>query len=62
MEVYKTNLTGTVNVTRAIMPYFRAKNAGMVVFMGSYSGWVGDIGATPYCASKFALEGQYTPQ
>lgn len=57
MEVYKTNLIGTVNVTRAIMPHFRAKKSGMVVFMGSQSGWVGDVGATPYCATKFALEG-----
>ncbi|KAF2868645.1 short-chain oxidoreductase [Massariosphaeria phaeospora] len=59
MEVYKTNLIGTVNVTRAIMPHFRARNAAMVVFMGSMSGWVGNIGATSYCASEFALEGVF---
>ena len=57
MEVYKTNLIGPANITRAILPHFRAKKSGVVVFMGSQSGWFGDAWASAYCASKFALEG-----
>ncbi|KAF2645494.1 NAD(P)-binding protein [Massarina eburnea CBS 473.64] len=56
-EVYRTNVVGTVNVTRAIMPHFTEKKVGTVVFMGSYVGVVSDLGATPYNATKFALEG-----
>lgn len=52
-------MVGAVNVTRAIMPHFREKKGGVVVFMGSQSGWSGDIGASAYCATKFALEGKY---
>jgi NAD(P)-dependent dehydrogenase (short-subunit alcohol dehydrogenase family) len=57
MDVYKTNLVGPVNITRAVLPHFRASKAGVVVFMGSQSGWFGDAWAAAYCASKFALEG-----
>ncbi|PVH94150.1 NAD(P)-binding protein [Periconia macrospinosa] len=59
LEVYNTNVVGTVKVTRAIMPHFRAKRSGVVVFMGSIAGWSGEVGAAAYCASKFALEGIY---
>ncbi|KAF1959196.1 NAD(P)-binding protein [Byssothecium circinans] len=59
LEVYRNNVVGTVNVIRGIMPHFRTKKSGLVIFMGSQSGWKGDLGATPYNATKFALEGIY---
>jgi len=58
MAVYETNVIGAINVTRAILPHFREKNRGKLVFLGSLFGWQGDIGLSPYCASKFALEGE----
>jgi len=52
-----TNLLGSINLTRAVMPHFRAKRSGFNVFIGSVGGWQGEVGAGPYCTSKFALEG-----
>lgn len=54
---FDTNLFGAINVTRALMPHFRSRKAGVVVFIGSLSGWRGDGVAGAYCGSKFALEG-----
>lgn len=54
---FDTNLFGAINVTRALMPYFRSKKAGVVVFFGSLAGWRGDGVAGAYVGSKFALEG-----
>ena len=48
---------GPVNLSQAILPHFRQRNAGVLVFVGSQAGWKGDPGATAYCASKFALAG-----
>ncbi|KAI4260723.1 MAG: hypothetical protein LQ352_000115 [Teloschistes flavicans] len=52
-----TNLIGPINLTRALLPHFRQRRAGTIVFIGSYGGWRGQAGAAPYCVSKFALEG-----
>jgi len=52
-----TNLSGVVNVTRALLPHFRARKSGTLVFMSSSGGMAGEPGAGAYCASKFALEG-----
>ncbi len=54
---FDTNLFGPINLTRSILPHFRAKKAGTLVYIGSQAGWRGDPSAGSYCASKFALEG-----
>lgn len=54
---FNTNLFGAVNLTRSVLPHFREKKSGTVVFMGSIGGWQGEVGAGPYCATKFAMEG-----
>jgi NAD(P)-dependent dehydrogenase (short-subunit alcohol dehydrogenase family) len=59
MDQYNTNVFGVVNITRAIMPYFRAKKSGFVLFMGSVGGWNGSAAGGPYCSTKFALEGTF---
>ncbi|KAI1099461.1 hydroxybutyrate dehydrogenase [Jackrogersella minutella] len=52
-----THLHGPMNLTRAALPHYREKGSGWLVYMNSQSGFVGEPGATGYCASKFALEG-----
>ncbi|MCJ1333210.1 hypothetical protein MMC10_009904 [Thelotrema lepadinum] len=52
-----TNLFGAVNLTRAVLPIFRKKEAGVIVWIGSCSGWQKDISAGPYCATTLAMEG-----
>ncbi|KAF8510280.1 hypothetical protein JB92DRAFT_2941491 [Gautieria morchelliformis] len=39
MEMFKTNVYGSINVTNAFLPYMRARRSGTVVFVGSRSGW-----------------------
>ena len=53
-----TNLFGPVNLARAILPTFRKKRAGTIVWVSSKGGWQGALGAGPYCATKFAMEGE----
>jgi NAD(P)-dependent dehydrogenase (short-subunit alcohol dehydrogenase family) len=55
---FNTNLFGTINTTRALLPHFRAKKSGVIVYLGSLGGIAGEVGGAAYCASKFALEGR----
>ncbi|GKZ21325.1 hypothetical protein AbraIFM66951_010114 [Aspergillus brasiliensis] len=55
-----TNFHGPINLTRAALPHFRSKGEkgqGMIIYMGSQSGFWGEPAGSAYCASKFALEG-----
>ncbi|KAJ9624601.1 hypothetical protein H2204_010783 [Knufia peltigerae] len=54
---FDTNVFGTIKVTRALLPHFRERRSGTMVFIGSLSGWVGHAGCGAYAGSKFALEG-----
>ncbi|KAH8777082.1 hypothetical protein F5882DRAFT_330538 [Hyaloscypha sp. PMI_1271] len=54
---FETNVFGTIKVTQALLPQFRQRRAGTMVFIGSLSGWMGDPGISAYVGSKFALEG-----
>ncbi|OAK97442.1 NAD(P)-binding protein, partial [Phaeosphaeriaceae sp. SRC1lsM3a] len=54
---FETNFFGVVKVTQAVLPHFRQRKSGTVVFIGSSGGLGGEPGAGPYCATKFALEG-----
>lgn len=56
-RVLDVNLFGAMNVTRLALPAMRAAGRGRVVMMSSYCGRIGTVGAVPYAASKFALEG-----
>ncbi|KAF7332923.1 Serine 3-dehydrogenase [Mycena venus] len=57
LEQFNTNVFGALNVTRAFLPYMRAKKSGTVVFMGSVGGWIGGPNVGLYCATKFTLRG-----
>jgi NAD(P)-dependent dehydrogenase (short-subunit alcohol dehydrogenase family) len=55
---FDTNVFGTIKVTKALLPHFRQRRAGTMVFIGSLSGWIGHPGVAAYAGSKFALEGE----
>lgn len=44
-------------MTQALLPHFRSRKAGDIVFIGSIYGLTGIMGAVSYSATKFALEG-----
>ena len=56
-QVLGTNVFGAFAVSRAVLPYMRARRRGHVVMMSSVGGVVGNPGHAAYATSKFALEG-----
>ncbi|KAF2257654.1 NAD(P)-binding protein [Lojkania enalia] len=54
---FDTNVFGTIKVTRALLPHFRERRSGTLVFISSLSGWIGHAFCSAYAGSKFALEG-----
>ncbi|KAI5923458.1 hypothetical protein F4810DRAFT_668996 [Camillea tinctor] len=54
---FETNVFGVVKATKAVLPHFRQRRSGTMVFIGSRAGWYGDEFAGPYVGSKFALDG-----
>jgi NAD(P)-dependent dehydrogenase (short-subunit alcohol dehydrogenase family) len=56
-QLFDTNVFGTVNVIRAVLPHFRARNRGHIVNFSSVAGVIGIAGCSFYCASKHAVEG-----
>jgi NAD(P)-dependent dehydrogenase (short-subunit alcohol dehydrogenase family) len=56
-ELFDTNVFGTVNVIRAVLPYFRERKRGHIVNFSSVAGVIGITGCSFYCASKHAIEG-----
>jgi 3-oxoacyl-[acyl-carrier protein] reductase len=53
--VLDTNVTGTFNMTRAVVPYMISKRRGKIVNISSVSGEKGGRGQTNYAASKGAI-------
>jgi NAD(P)-dependent dehydrogenase (short-subunit alcohol dehydrogenase family) len=54
---FATNVFGTFNVTRTVLPAMRRQRRGHVINMSSNGGFKGVRGASMYSASKFAIEG-----
>lgn len=54
---FDTNLFGTMEVTRAVLPQLRKQRSGHVLVTSSIAGLKGFGGASAYAATKFALEG-----
>ena len=52
-----TNLFGSINVTKAILPYFRKRKAGRIGFMNSIFGFTSMAAGGPYTISKHGLAG-----
>jgi len=53
--VLETNVGGTFNVTRAVVPHMIARRAGKIVNVSSVAGEKGGRGQTNYAASKGAI-------
>ena len=55
--MFETNVFGTMNVCRAVLPHLRARGEGAVVNVTSMAGMMALPTTSVYTASKFALEG-----
>jgi len=53
--VLETNVTGAINMARAVAPHMIARRAGKIVNISSVAGEKGGRGQTNYAASKGAL-------
>ncbi|HEY0150224.1 MAG TPA: SDR family NAD(P)-dependent oxidoreductase [Allosphingosinicella sp.] len=53
----ETNLFGSMNVARAVLPVMRRQRSGLVISISSLAGLVGGAFTSAYAASKFGLEG-----
>ena len=56
-QVLDVHLTGTFNMTRAVLPVMRASGRGRVINVTSYSGLRGNIGQANYAAAKAGVIG-----
>jgi len=56
-EIFETNLFGWHDLTRRLIPTFRAQGAGRIVNCSSVLGFVGAKWRGAYVSTKFALEG-----
>lgn len=54
--VLETNVNGTFNMTRAVLPYMISQRGGKIVNLSSVSGEKGGRGQTNYAASKGAID------
>jgi NAD(P)-dependent dehydrogenase (short-subunit alcohol dehydrogenase family) len=54
-RVMETNFFGSLNLIRAVLPHFRARESGHIVNISSIAGFMGIPGVGLYCASKFAV-------
>ncbi|UYZ22942.1 SDR family NAD(P)-dependent oxidoreductase [Mesobacillus jeotgali] len=56
-EMFQTNVFGTINMTKAILPYLEQHNEGLVLNIVSTAGLRGKKNEAVYCSSKFAVRG-----
>lgn len=54
---FDVNVFGMMNVTRAMLPHFRANKSGTIINISSGAGIYTMPMISAYCASKFAVEG-----
>jgi len=55
--VYRTNVFGLLNVTRAVLPTMKEQRSGRILNFSSLGGYQASPGWGIYCSTKFAVEG-----
>jgi NAD(P)-dependent dehydrogenase (short-subunit alcohol dehydrogenase family) len=55
--VMETNFFGVLELTRLLLPTFRAQRRGRIAIVSSNSAYAGEPANSIYCASKWAVEG-----
>lgn len=58
-KVFEVNYFGTVRLTKAVIPFMKAREAGHIISMSSHGGVVGYPCAETESSSKFAVEGLF---
>ncbi len=56
-EVIEVNLTGTFNLTKAVLPYMLKRGWGRIINVSSIIGIMGNFGQSNYAASKAGIIG-----
>ncbi|MFF2060756.1 oxidoreductase [Streptomyces sp. NPDC058200] len=56
-SVFDTNVFGSLNVLRAVLPVMRPRRSGHVINISSVGGFTAGSGWGVYAATKFAMEG-----
>ncbi|HGM5578777.1 TPA: oxidoreductase [Pseudomonas putida] len=56
-RLYRTNVFGLLNVTRAVLPHMRRQRGGHVINISSLGGYQAYYGWGVYASTKFAVEG-----
>ena len=57
IQQINTNLIGSIQVVRAVLPHLRAQGGGRILQISSYGGQVAGPGRSLYHASKWGIEG-----
>lgn len=55
--LFRTNVFGLLNVTRAALPSMRKRRRGHIINISSVAGYSGYVGFGVYSSTKFAVEG-----
>lgn len=55
--VTRTNVLGSANIARAVLPHMRARNAGTIVLLGSLIGHIAPPYMSAYAVTKWAVRG-----
>lgn len=58
-QQFETNFWGTVKVTNALLPHFRAQKHGQIITVSSIVGLIGPPNMAFYTASKHAVQGYF---
>jgi NAD(P)-dependent dehydrogenase (short-subunit alcohol dehydrogenase family) len=56
-NIYRTNVFGLLNVTRAVLPWMRKQKSGHIINISSIGGYSSYPGWGIYSSTKFAVEG-----
>ena len=56
-SIIRTNLIGSIQLIRAVLPHLRAQGGGRIIQMSTYGGQVAFAGNSLYHATKWGIEG-----